>query len=54
MTIRAGRRASRSPRSYWPLSTGTPAHRVGVLEVYLPYAPIARDVDSGLGLCCIA
>ena len=34
---------------YWPLSAGTPAHQVGVLEVYLPYAPIARDVDAGLG-----
>jgi diguanylate cyclase len=34
---------------YRPLSAGTPAHRVGVLELYLPYAPIARDVDAGLG-----
>jgi diguanylate cyclase len=34
---------------YWPLTAGTPVHQVGVLEVYLPYAPIARDVDAGLG-----
>ncbi|HEX5205316.1 MAG TPA: bifunctional diguanylate cyclase/phosphodiesterase [Actinoplanes sp.] len=31
---------------YRPLSTGGPA--VGVLEIYLPYAPIAREVSSGL------
>lgn len=30
---------------YLPLSTGGPA--VGVLEIYLPYAPIARDVAAG-------
>jgi hypothetical protein len=29
---------------YLPLRAGTPAHRIGVLEVYLPYAPISRDV----------
>jgi diguanylate cyclase len=29
---------------------GTPAHVVGVLEVYLPYAPIAQDVNAGLGI----
>ena len=33
---------------YLPLSAGTPAHQVGVLEVYLPYAPISADVNSGL------
>ena len=33
---------------YLPLRAGTPAHRVGVLEVYLPYAPIRRDVTAGL------
>ncbi|HEY2318881.1 MAG TPA: bifunctional diguanylate cyclase/phosphodiesterase [Solirubrobacteraceae bacterium] len=33
---------------YLPLVAGTPGHRVGVLELYLPYAPIARDVRAGL------
>ncbi len=33
---------------YWPLMAGWPAHRVGVLEVYLPYAPIAHDVNAQL------
>ena len=33
---------------YLPLGAGTPEHRVGVLEVYLPYAPIAADVNRGL------
>jgi diguanylate cyclase (GGDEF)-like protein len=33
---------------YVPLSAGSPARRVGVLEVYLPYAPISADVTSGL------
>lgn len=31
---------------YLPISAGGPV--LGVLEVYLPYAPIARDVSSGL------
>jgi diguanylate cyclase (GGDEF)-like protein len=34
---------------YQPLSVGSPARPVGVLEVYLPYAPIALDVTAGLG-----
>jgi diguanylate cyclase (GGDEF)-like protein len=33
---------------YLPLAAGFPAHRVGVLELYLPYAPIARNVTAGL------
>jgi diguanylate cyclase (GGDEF)-like protein len=33
---------------YLALSAGTPSHRVGVLEVYLPYTPISRDVGAGL------
>jgi diguanylate cyclase len=32
---------------YLPLVAGSPVHRVGVLEVYLPYAPIRADVDAG-------
>jgi diguanylate cyclase (GGDEF)-like protein len=33
---------------YLPLTAGNPARRVGVLEVYLPYAPISADVTAGL------
>jgi diguanylate cyclase (GGDEF)-like protein len=33
---------------YLPLDAGIRAGRVGVLEVYLPYAPISRDLASGL------
>jgi diguanylate cyclase (GGDEF)-like protein len=33
---------------YLPLTAGSPEHVVGVLEVYLPYAPIALDVNAGL------
>jgi diguanylate cyclase len=33
---------------YLPLMAGTPLHRVGVMEAYLPYAPISRDVTAGL------
>jgi diguanylate cyclase (GGDEF)-like protein len=33
---------------YLPLVAGTPLRRVGVLETYLPYAPISHDVTAGL------
>ena len=33
---------------YLPLEVGAPAQRVGVLEMYLPYAPIQADVAGGL------
>ncbi len=33
---------------YQPLDAGTSLRRVGVLEMYLPYAPIAADVNAGL------
>jgi diguanylate cyclase (GGDEF)-like protein len=33
---------------YLPLAAGKPLHRVGVLEIYLPYAPIAADINVGL------
>jgi diguanylate cyclase (GGDEF)-like protein len=33
---------------YLPLLAGSPIHRVGVLEVYLPYAPIRSDVNAGI------
>jgi len=34
---------------YRPLSGGSASTRVGVLEVYLPYEPIRRDIAAGLG-----
>jgi diguanylate cyclase (GGDEF)-like protein len=34
---------------YLPLAAGTPRHEVGVLEIYLPYAPIRADVTADLG-----
>jgi diguanylate cyclase (GGDEF)-like protein len=33
---------------YLPLVVGKPATQVGVLELYLPYAPISHDVATGL------
>ncbi len=33
---------------YVPITAGSPEHAVGVFEAYLPYAPIATDVDAGL------
>jgi diguanylate cyclase len=33
---------------YVPLMAGVPSQRVGVMEVYLPYAPIDLDVTAGL------
>src|SRR5205807_4443272 len=33
---------------YRPLVAGDPAHAVGVLELYLPYAPISRNVAAAL------
>ncbi len=38
----------RAVEVYLPLTAGSPEHIVGVLEVYLPYAPIALDVNAGL------
>ena len=33
---------------YLPVSAGDPARTVGVLETYLPYAPIQADVEAGM------
>lgn len=33
---------------YQPLLVGVPERRIGVLELYLPYAPIRTDVATGL------
>lgn len=35
---------------YLPLFSESPARQVGVLEMYLPYAPISRDVASGMNM----
>jgi diguanylate cyclase len=47
-SVDRGRIGSKSVEVYLPLEAGKPLHRVGVLEVYLPYAPISADVTSGL------
>jgi diguanylate cyclase (GGDEF)-like protein len=55
----------RAVEVYLPLNVGTPAHRVGVMELYLSYAPIRAEVTSllrtlyrdlviGLGLLYLA
>ncbi|MBV8159976.1 MAG: bifunctional diguanylate cyclase/phosphodiesterase [Acidimicrobiia bacterium] len=33
---------------YRAVVAGDPAHRIGVLEIYLPYGPISQDVTSSL------
>jgi diguanylate cyclase (GGDEF)-like protein len=43
-----GRKGVESVEIYLPLRAGIPARQVGVLEMYLPYAPIAREVTAGL------
>jgi diguanylate cyclase (GGDEF)-like protein len=43
-----GKVGPESVEVYLPLNAGTPARRVGVLEIYLPYAPISADVTAGL------
>ena len=43
-----GGRGVESVEVYLPLRAGLPAGRVGVLELYLPYGPISRDVTAGL------
>jgi diguanylate cyclase len=42
-----GRRGVESVEVYLPLRVGSPTRTVGVLEIYLPYSPIARDVSTG-------
>jgi diguanylate cyclase (GGDEF)-like protein len=44
----SGQTGVRAVEVYLPLTAGVPGRRVGVLELYLPYAPIARDVTAGL------
>jgi diguanylate cyclase (GGDEF)-like protein len=43
-----GGRGVESVEVHLPLRAGVPALRVGVLELYLPYGPISRDVTAGL------
>ncbi len=47
-SVDTGHVGTESVEAYLPLRAGIPAHRVGVMEVYLPYAPIAADVGAGL------
>jgi diguanylate cyclase (GGDEF)-like protein len=43
-----GPRGPAAVEVYQPLVAGIDGHRVGVLEMYLPYAPIRNDVNAGL------
>lgn len=43
-----GPRGPATVEVYLPLVAGASGHRVGVLEVYLPYAPIRNEVNAGL------
>jgi diguanylate cyclase (GGDEF)-like protein len=47
-SVDRGRIGSEAVEIYLPLQAGSPLHRVGVMEVYLPYAPISADVTAGL------
>ncbi len=47
-SVDRGRIGPTSVEVYLPLRGGTPLRQIGVMEVYLPYAPIAADVDAGL------
>ena len=44
----SGKMGPEAVEVYLPLQAGTPAQRVGVLEIYLPYAPINADVTADL------
>jgi diguanylate cyclase (GGDEF)-like protein len=44
----AGKTGTATVEVYLPLAAGPHLHLVGVLEIYLPYGPINRDVASGL------
>ena len=43
-----GRVGTKSVEVYLPLTAGAAQRRIGVLEIYLPYAPISHDVTAGL------
>jgi diguanylate cyclase (GGDEF)-like protein len=43
-----GPRGPAAVEVYLPLVAGLSGHRVGVMEIYLPYAPIRNDVNAGL------
>jgi diguanylate cyclase (GGDEF)-like protein len=43
-----GRLGTAAVEVYLPLYAGVADRRVGVLELYLPYAPISRDITAGL------
>ena len=47
-TAPVGHQGPEAVEVYLPLSAGSPETRVGVLELYLPYAPIDADVSASL------
>jgi diguanylate cyclase len=44
----SGQLGARAIEVYLPLRAGQPEHQVGILELYLPYAPIDADISAGL------
>ena len=48
-SVDTGKVGPTSVEVYLPLHAGDAHRQVGVMEVYLPYAPIAADLDAGLG-----
>ena len=47
-SVDTGKVGSTTVEVYLPLRAGGSHRQVGVMEVYLPYAPIAADVNAGL------
>jgi len=47
-SVDTGKVGPTSVEVYLPLHSGSSHRQVGVMEVYLPYAPIAADVGAGL------
>lgn len=43
-----GRTGTAAVEVYLQVKAGSPSRPIGVLEIYLPYAPIGRDVSAGL------
>ncbi len=43
-----GKTGTSAVEVYLPLTAGASRRRIGVLEIYLPYAPISHDVTAGL------
>ena len=47
-SVDSGDEGEKAVETYSPLLAGNPARQVGVLELYLPYAPIEAEVQAGM------